>query len=117
MSYPDGAVAAEMATATADDVYIHRIQYVVTMYTSGLVPDHLRNLGNCSRAGQHAQSLHCGGVPSNVLARVHPWVSFNKSWLSFHLSCMPWRMATIIVDFVTRLNYASQILIMRHRAP
>ena len=38
VSYPEGAAAAEMATATADDVYVHRIQchaaYVITMYTS-----------------------------------------------------------------------------------
>ena len=34
VSYPEGAAAAEMATATADDFYVHRIQ-VVTMYTSG----------------------------------------------------------------------------------
>ena len=26
VSYPEGAAAAEMATATADDVYVHRIQ-------------------------------------------------------------------------------------------
>ena len=36
MLYPEGAVAAEMATATADDIDVHRIQchaaYVVTVY-------------------------------------------------------------------------------------
>ena len=53
--------------------------------------------GNCSRAGQHARSLRCGGVPSNILARVHPWVSFEKSYLPV----FPHAMATIIVDFVT----------------
>ena len=80
-----------------------------------LVPDHWRNPGNCSRAGQHARSLRCGSVSSNVLARVHPWVSFEKSWLSFRLSRTPWLRS--IVDFETRLNYASQILIMCHCVP
>ena len=64
-----------------------------------LVPDHWRNPGNCSRAGQHARSLRCGSVV----------------WLSFRLSHTPWLRS--IADFVTSLNYASQILIMRHRAP
>ena len=83
--YPVGAAAAEMATATADDVYVHRIQCCIRGYhiPADLVPDQWRNPGICSRAGQHARLLRCGGVPSNVLARVHPWVSFEKSWLSF----------------------------------
>ena len=95
------ATAAEMATATADDVYVHWIQCCIrgyTMYTSGSGTHHWRNPGICSRAGQHARSLRCGGVPSNVLARVHPWVSFEKSWLSFCLSGAH-AMATIDCGF------------------
>ena len=67
--------------------------YIGSAYStsgSGTPADHWRNPGNCSRAGQPARSLRCGGVPSSVLARVHPWVSFEKSWLSFRLSCTPW---------------------------
>ena len=56
VSYPEGAAAAEMATATADDVYVHRIQCCIRGYhvyqriwypTIGEILD-------CSRAGQHA---------------------------------------------------------------
>ena len=78
-----------MATATADDVYIYTSDPVLHTWLpciiipADLVPDQWRNPGICSRAGQHARLLRCGGVPSNVLARVHPWVSFEKSWLSF----------------------------------
>ena len=32
VSYPEGAAAAEMATATADDVYVHRIQCRIRGY-------------------------------------------------------------------------------------
>ena len=32
VSYPEGATAAEMATATADDVYVHRIQCCMRGY-------------------------------------------------------------------------------------
>ena len=32
VSYPEGAAAAEMATATADDVYVHRIQCCIRGY-------------------------------------------------------------------------------------
>ena len=32
MSYPEGATAAKMATATADDVYVHRIQCRIRGY-------------------------------------------------------------------------------------
>ena len=32
VSYPEGAAAAELATATADDVYVHRIQCCIRGY-------------------------------------------------------------------------------------
>ena len=85
--------------------------YVFTMYTSGSGTRPLAKswelLASCLYEGL---SLHASWaiqpLPSNVLARVHPWVSFDKSWLSFRLSRTPWLRS--IVDF---LNYASQILI------
>ena len=93
---PEGAgraTAAEMATATADDVYVHRIQcctvyVVIPCIPADLVPDHLVVGTARERDNTHDRyavyqdlSLYASWavqpLPSNVLARVHPWVSFE----------------------------------------
>ena len=109
VSYPEGAAAAEMAIATADDVYVHRIQchaaYVVTMYTSG----------SGTRPLAKSWELLASGTTRTIATLWRCWRWIRVVWLSFRLSHTPWLRS--IADFVTSLNYASQILIMRHRAP
>ena len=68
-----------------------------------LVPDHWRNPGNCSRAGQHARSLRCGGVGGGYV--LCGYLSVFRTRHGYDRLRILWQV------------YASQILIMRHRAP
>ena len=107
-----GAAAAEMATATADDVYVHWIQYCIRGYhvyqriwypTIGEILGFTRERDNT-----HDRYIRCGGVPSNVLARVHPWVSFEKT--GYYLSIFCARHG------YDRLWILWHVLIMRHKS-
>ena len=78
VSYPEGAAAAEMATATADDIYIYRIQYCIRGY-------HVL----FSWAGQHARSLRCGGVGGGYMLCGYLSVfrarhGYDQLWILWH---------------------------------
>ena len=64
--------------------------YVVTMYTSGSGTRPLAKSWELLASGTTRTIATLWRHASNVLARVHPWVSFDKSWLSFRLSRTPW---------------------------
>ena len=81
--------------------------YVVTMYTSGS--------GKYPTIGEILGTVLASGTTRTIATLWRCWRRIRVVWLSFRLSRTPWLRS--IVDFVTCLNCASQILIMRHRAP
>ena len=80
VSYPEGAAAAEMATATADDVNVHRIQCCIRGYhVYQRICSWYPTIGETLGTARERASWAVQPLPSNILARVHPWVSFEKS--------------------------------------
>ena len=116
VSYPEGAAAAELATATADDVYVHQIQCCIRGYHDVCQRIWYPTIGEILGTAREQENTH--DRYAVAVCRPTYWRGCILGWALKKPGYPSVFRARHGYDrFETRLNYASQILIMCHRAP